>query len=94
MAKELAHSLPWKLPVNQDVIIEFYGNEYHGWPDGYKVADVNHLGFQFGDLYNVTIERETILKSSGYTIIRMWEHRYKDWKKTKDGPLHQTCEIC
>ena len=53
------------------IIYEFYGCKYHGCRKCFKAGV---------DLYNSTMERENILKASGYKIISKWECHWEEEK--------------
>lgn len=58
-------------------IYEFYGDYWHGNPNKYKSDEINlTVKKSFGNLYTKTINREVILKNSGYSIIFIWESDY------------------
>lgn len=69
-----------------NIIYEFYGDFWHGNPDKYDSNEINKkINKTFGELYNQTIERETLLKQKGFGIITIWE---KDFlKQTKNNTL-------
>lgn len=63
-----------------DTVYQFHGDYWHGNP---KVFDSNaknlHLNKTFGELYNKTLYKDNIIKSSGTKLVIMWEY---DWKKS------------
>jgi len=65
--------------LNTNTIYEFYGDYYHGNPNSkFKADEINKITHcTFGELYQKTIERESILKSAGYTIVSIWESDFK-----------------
>jgi len=57
-----------------NTIYEFYGDYWHGNPAIYSPSETNSDNKRtFGDLYQETIRRETILRNSGYKLIIKWE---------------------
>jgi len=65
-----------------NTIYEFYGDYFHGNPKIYdpnKINDKN--GKTFGQLYQNTIIRETLIKSAGYNIVSIWE---SDWNNRRN----------
>lgn len=61
-----------------NTIYEFYGDYWHGNPKIYKPNDFNKSSKKsFGELYNITINRENKLKNNGYNVHYIWE---SDWK--------------
>lgn len=66
---------------NTNTIYEFYGDYWHGNPKIYNANDINKSSKKtFRELYEKTIQRETMIKSAGYKIIYIWE---SDWNKLK-----------
>jgi hypothetical protein len=69
---------------NQDTntIYEFNGDYWHGNPLKFKQRNSfpHSPNKTFGDMYNRTIERNTIIKNAGYTLIEIWE---SDWINAK-----------
>lgn len=59
-------------------IYEFYGDIWHGNPDTYGRKDTNPVnGIAFGELYDITMAREKMLRKAGYKVVSIWEN---DWK--------------
>ena len=66
-----------------NTVYEFYGDYWHGNPEIYNLEfKNNHNGKFFKDLYNKTIDRENIIKNSGYNIISIWENKWDSIYKT------------
>lgn len=86
-----------KLPVNikpKGVVVEFYGTEWHGFPNNDRADVRNHKGTLYGDLYDKTIKREQKISAMGYTIIRIFSNQYQTWKKHQVGmSLLSACQI-
>lgn len=59
-------------------IYEFYGNYWHGNPKIYNDNIINSKmnGKTMKELYDKTMERESIFKLAGFTIISIWESDY------------------
>ena len=61
-----------------NTIYEFYGDYFHGNPKIYPPGNINHKnGKSLGELYQKTIDRESLIKQYGYNIVSIWEN---DWK--------------
>lgn len=64
-----------------NTIYEFHGDYWHGNPQLYSADFINCVNKQtMGDLYRRTIDRESEIKTKGYTLVVMWE---SDWNKLK-----------
>ena len=64
-------------------VYEFYGDYWHGNPNTMKPDKVNvFTGETMAELYRKTLDREQLLRSSGYTIVSIWE---ADWKLLKQS---------
>lgn len=62
-----------------NTVYEFHGDYWHGNPKKYNPDDLNERNkLTFDQLYQLTIERENLIKSCGYNLITIWE---SDWKK-------------
>jgi hypothetical protein len=60
-----------------NTVYEFYGDYWHGNPEVFDKESMNkNLNITFGELYNKTINREKIIKNSGFYIISIWESEY------------------
>jgi hypothetical protein len=61
-----------------NTIYEFYGDYWHGNPNKFKPEDINKVVKKsFKELYEKTLNRETVLKSYGYKIVSIWENEFK-----------------
>lgn len=76
------------LDCESKTIYEFYGDEFHGNP---KTRDLNKISpisnKTYKELYEYTMNREILIKKSGYNLITIWEY---DWdllckKNKKEG---------
>jgi hypothetical protein len=65
-----------------NTIYEFNGDYWHGNPLKYKSTNPfpHSPDKTFGDMYDRTIKRNTIIKNGGYTLIEIWE---SDWTNAK-----------
>ena len=62
-----------------NTIYEFYGDFWHGNPHIYNANDINPCNkISFGKLYQNTIEREKLIKSSKFNLITVWENDFKN----------------
>lgn len=62
-----------------NTIYEFYGDFWHGNPKTQNFDETNSFTKKtFKEMYEETINRETIIKKAGYNLIFIWEY---DWKK-------------
>ena len=67
-----------------NTIYEFHGCYYHGCALCFDAEDLNETtDCFFGDLFQKTINRESIIKSKGYNLVVMWEH---DWTAMQNDP--------
>lgn len=63
-----------------NIVYEFYGDYWHGNPNNKKLrkTKINEkCNKTFKQLYEETLNREELIKDSGYNLIIMWEG---DWK--------------
>jgi hypothetical protein len=68
--------------ATQNTIYEFYGDYWHGNPKLYNSNKLNKkVNKTFGELYQMTLNKELCLKSAGYNIVYIWE---SDWKSIKN----------
>lgn len=62
-----------------NTIYEYHGDYWHGNPKKYDKDDVNKtVKKTFGELYDLTMMKETRIKELGYNLVVMWE---SDWLK-------------
>jgi hypothetical protein len=60
-------------------IYEFWGDYWHGNPKIYDQNDINTTnGKTFGNLYDKTLNKRTLITDNGYNLIEIWEN---DWRK-------------
>jgi hypothetical protein len=70
---------------SNNTVYEFYGDYFHGNPDIFDSTQNSGLGGKtYGELYTATIEREDIIRNQGYSIISIWENR---WKKKQGASI-------
>ena len=61
-----------------NTIFEFHGDFWHGNPKLYDKHQINpRLRETYGELYEKTIKKSTLIKNRGYNLIEIWEN---DWK--------------
>jgi hypothetical protein len=57
-----------------NIVYEFYGDFWHGNPSRWNAELKNKkTNTTFGELYDMTIQRENFLKSKGFVVISIWE---------------------
>ncbi len=71
---------PDGIDEKKKLVYEFYGCKYHGCQRCHAHAKPK---------FNSTMERENILKASGYSIVSMWECDWKEFKKTEMTKLEK-----
>ena len=72
-------------------IYEFNGDFFHGNPQVYKKQDYNAVCHKtFGELYRKTIEKESALKKSGYSVVSIWESDFKRLQLSSNTALSNT----
>lgn len=77
--------------AEQETVIEFHGDYFHGNPDKYAPTEYNtSLHSTFGDLYDRTLDRMRQLFEKGYTILYVWEKDFVAWEK---GPCFSALPI-
>lgn len=60
-----------------NTIYEFHGDLWHGNPKIFNSNDTSFFGVKFGELYQITLQREQRIRDFGYNLVVMWED---DWK--------------
>lgn len=63
--------------IEDDFIIEFYGNFWHANPEMYEGSDFIHHNRTAKDIWEHDKERIDILIKNGYSVIIVWEKDYK-----------------
>lgn len=67
-----------------NTIYEFNGDFWHGNPKVYNIYEINIISKKsFGQLYEATLNKETMIKSAGYNLVSIWENDWKEIVKTK-----------
>eukprot|EP00732_Lithocolla_globosa_P000325 Lithocolla_globosa_v1_NODE_91_length_6522_cov_117.886655.p1 type:complete len:715 gc:universal NODE_91_length_6522_cov_117.886655:127-2271(+) len=68
-----------------NTVYEFFGCFWHGCNKCYKGTEKNNKSKKkMCDLYNETVNRNSIIKNSGFNLITMWEHDFKGELKDVD----------
>lgn len=68
-----------------NTIYEFYGDFFHGNPETYDQSELNPLLKEtYGELYKKTIEKEELIKQSGFKLITIWEKEFKNKYKKNE----------
>jgi Zn finger protein HypA/HybF involved in hydrogenase expression len=66
-----------------NTIYEFYGDYWHGNLNKYAANKMNNqLNKTFGELYDKTMQRETLLREAGYNLITIWESEFNQTRCT------------
>lgn len=80
---------------NTNTVYEFYGDFHHGNPELYNRDDINPLiKISFGELYDKTMARESILRNAGYNIVSIWEKIFKDkYGKQKNTRMKESINL-
>ena len=72
------HILPIEEELN--IIFEFHGDYYHGNPLYYNKDEYNVVcKTTFGELYRKTLLKEQTIKDLGYTLVTIWENKWKNF---------------
>lgn len=62
---------------NSNTVYEFFGDYWHGNPKKYSPEKINSRSkFTFGELYDRTMARISLIESAGYNVVTKWE---MDW---------------
>lgn len=65
-----------------NTIYEFYGDFWHGNPNTFDPDGINPcIKKTYGNLYENTMKRETMIKEAGFTLITIWE---RNWDENND----------
>lgn len=69
-----------------NTVYQFNGDYFHGNPKYYKPERFNVVcNKTYGELYKITLEKEDIIRKSGYNLIVMWERDYRLQLKSING---------
>lgn len=61
-----------------NTVYEFYDDYWHGNPQIYNKNDINPSSKKtFGELYQKTINRESVIKNNGFKLITIWEKDFR-----------------
>lgn len=61
---------------------EYNGDSWHGNPAVYNPNDIHPVNKKtYGELYQKTKEKETVLKKAGYKVVSIWESEWKEINK-------------
>ena len=71
--------------VEGDIIVELYGDYFHGNPSKFKEDDVIAYGQIAKDIWKRDAERERLLTDKGFHYLVVWE---KDLKEDRDTTLN------
>jgi protein-arginine kinase activator protein McsA/G:T-mismatch repair DNA endonuclease (very short patch repair protein) len=73
---------PDAINLEEKIIYEFYGDFWHGNPNRYDHAIINHMTkTTFGELYQKTIDKENYYINNGFKVISIWESEFKNESK-------------
>lgn len=65
------------LDTSTNTIYEFYGDYWHGNPKSFDPNELNPSNSKtFGQLYDRTLQRESLLTKVGYKVISIWEYDF------------------
>lgn len=70
--------------VDDKIVIEFYGDYWHGNPLLYSSEDIVSNCYKASEIWELDNKRIEEIKSAGYTVYIIWEY---DWKKNKFSTL-------
>lgn len=74
-----------------NTIYEFYGDYWHGNPMKFPAERFNFGAHKtYGELYQKTLEREKLLRQTGYNIISIWESEWKEQQKLLKTTINGT----
>jgi hypothetical protein len=71
-----------------NTIYEFHGDYWHGNPLIYESSKIHPTrGMTFGEIYNLSLERDNYIRSHGFSLVIMWESDWKIHLKTLSTPF-------
>jgi hypothetical protein len=80
--------------LTTNTLYEFHGNYWHGNPVIYKSDKINSRNdYTFGELYEMTCERDNFIRSKGYNLVTIWESEWDKIKETLSKDLLDTLNI-
>lgn len=62
--------------IDDNIIVEFYGDYWHANPNKFEDNDVVHHSFTAEEIRNNDKERVTILLENGYDVFIVWQSEY------------------
>lgn len=66
------------------LVFEYLGSYWHGSPLKYKANDYNQKAKKtFGTLFLNTLKRESLIKTAGYKVIKIWDYEWEAQKKKR-----------
>ena len=66
-----------------NLILEYHGDFWHGNPKIYNPNDVNRVSKKtFGELYDKTVKKRKFCEDAGFNYIEIWE---SEWFQAKNG---------
>jgi G:T-mismatch repair DNA endonuclease (very short patch repair protein) len=69
----------WYYPdiiIGDNIIIEYYGNFWHGNPNQFKDTDIVHHSITAKEIWDFDKKRIDSLRGLGYTVYIIWEEEY------------------
>lgn len=70
--------IPDILIEDSKLVIEIYGDLYHGNPKFYKSTDVIYTGQKVESIWEKDKNSQELIKSYGYDVLIIWEHDIKE----------------
>lgn len=67
--------------VDEDIIIEFYGDYWHANPKIFKAENIFHHGLTAKQIWGNDKKRIKILEDSGFKVFIIWQDEYQNNKK-------------
>ena len=74
---------------DESIVLEFHGSKWHGDPAVYKYNDLcNPFSDETAsELYQKTMQKDSLLIASGYKVISIWESEYRNGVVLSDEHL-------
>ena len=60
-----------------NTVYEFYGDRIHGNLKIYGSAMISPIGKSYGELYQITKDRELVFTNAGYNLVTIWESEFR-----------------
>lgn len=67
--------------IDENVIIEFYGDYWHANPKRFKAEEIVHHNLSARQIWNNDKQRIRILKDNGFKVFIVWQDEYHNNKK-------------